>query len=244
MPSPWTSIHVECLKLRRSLAAALAAAVPLLIAVFMFFNLLRDKHPRPWDMWMLNIAGVWAFFMLPMSVTALAALLAQIEHGPRSWDHLGALPLPRWHLYAAKLIGLLAVVALMSVAVFLAGWTALQAAALFKPALMPTGGFAAMRYLGLFGRIYFSALLLVAVQLWIALRYASFVPALATGIGGTFFAVVGTSARIGVVLPWQIPVNMLATDPLRVRTALLIGSLGGCAALMAMLVHLSRREVH
>lgn len=54
------------------------------------------------------------------------------------------------------------------------------------------------------------AWLLVAVQLWIALRYASFVPVLAVGIGSTFFAVVATSAKVGAFLPWQIPVNQLA----------------------------------
>ena len=88
-----------------------------------------------------------------------------------------------------------------------------------------------------------SAWLLVPVQLWIALRFASFVPALPTGIGGTFFAVVATSAKVGVVLPWQIPVNQLASDPSRAGLALAIGGLGGCLALGAMLWHLSRREV-
>ena len=81
------------------------------------------------------------------------------------------------------------------------------------------------------------------MQLWIALRYASFVPALATGIGGTFFAVVATSAKVGVVLPWQIPVNQLAADPARAQLALALGCVGGCAAFAAMLWRLSRREV-
>ena len=82
-----------------------------------------------------------------------------------------------------------------------------------------------------------------AVQLWIALRYASFVPALATGIGGTFFAVVATSAKIGVVLPWQFPVNQLASDPARAQLALALGAIGGCIAFAAMLRHLGQREV-
>ena len=99
------------------------------------------------------------------------------------------------------------------------------------------------RYIGLLARIFVAAWLLVAVQLWIALRFASFVPALATGIAGTFFAVVATSARIGIVLPWQIPVNQLAADPSRANLALAIGGLGGCIALLAMLWSLSRREV-
>ena len=100
---------VEARKLNRSLAAVLAVAAPSLIAIFVFFNMLRGKQAAPWDMWMLNASAIWAFFMLPMSVTALTALVAHMEHGPKSWDHLRALPLPRWRLYAAKAVCVLAV---------------------------------------------------------------------------------------------------------------------------------------
>ena len=238
-----TALAVEAYKLRRPLALLLAAVAPLLIAVFMFFNLLRMDKAAPWSMPLQSSAAIWAFFMLPMSVTALTALVAHSEHGPRAWDHLRALPLPRWHLYAAKSACVLGVVAVMSVAiavltplsVLLAGWV--------KPAVAATGTPDFVAYLALLGRMFLAGWLLVAVQLWVALRYASFVPALCVGIGGTFFAVVATSARIGAVLPWQIPVNQLATDPARANLALLLGCAGGCIALAAMIWHLGRREV-
>ena len=117
MPSPRfsTALAVEAYKLRRSLALLLAAVAPLLIAIFLFFNVVRLKHAMPWDMALQTSAAIWAFFMLPMSVTALTALLAQTEHGPRAWEHLRALPVPRWHLYAAKALCVLGVVAAMSV---------------------------------------------------------------------------------------------------------------------------------
>ncbi|RZJ43336.1 MAG: ABC transporter, partial [Brevundimonas sp.] len=86
-------------------------------------------------------------------------------------------------------------------------------------------------------------LLLVAIQLWTALRYASFVPGLVVGIGGTFFAVVATSAKQGVFLPWQMPVNMLSSEAWRLTTALGLGGGVGLLALVAMVLHLSRREV-
>ena len=97
-------LTVELRKLNRSLAAALAISAPGLIAVFTFFNTLRVETAQPWDMWMISATGIWAFFMLPMSATALTALIAHMEHGPRAWDHLRALPLPRWTLYAAKAV--------------------------------------------------------------------------------------------------------------------------------------------
>lgn len=234
---------VEARKLNRSLAAVLAVAAPSLIAIFVFFNMLRGKQAAPWDMWMTNASAIWAFFMLPMSVTALTALVAHLEHGPRSWDHLRALPLPRWRLYAAKAGCVLAVVALMSAAVLAMTWAAVTLAAAIKPQLQPTGAFDLATYAALMGRMYLAALLMIAIQLWVALRFASFVPALAVGIGGTFFSVVATSAKQGVYFPWQMPVNMLATEAWRTQTALGLGLGLGAIVLIAALVHLSRREV-
>ena len=236
-------LSVEIRKLNRSLAALLAVAAPSLIAVFVFFNMLRGRAPAPWEMWMTSAMGIWAFFMLPMSVTALTALVAHMEHGPRSWDHLRALPVARWKIYAAKAACVLALVAAMSAAVLGLTWGAVELAAAIKPQLQPTGTFDLGAYARTLAMMFGAALLLVAVQLWTALRFASFVPGLALGIGGTFFAVVATSAKHGVVLPWQMPVNMLATEAWRVNTALWLGAGLGAAALVLLVAHLSRREV-
>lgn len=238
-----TALAVEAYKLRRSLALLLALIAPLLIAVFMFFNLLRMGKAMPWSMALQSSAAIWAFFMLPMTVTALTTLVANTEHGPRAWNHLRALPIPRWHLYAAKAACVLGVVLLMSVALALLTPLSVLMAGWLKPAIAASGNLDVTGYLVLLGRIFLAAWLLVAVQLWIALRYASFVPALAVGIGGTFFAVVATSAKVGVVLPWQIPVNQLASDPARAQLTLALGFAGGLIALAVMTWHLGRREV-
>jgi hypothetical protein len=52
-----------------------------------------------------------------------------------------------------------------------------------------------------------------------------------------------TAAKQGVFLPWQMPVNMLATEAWRVNTALALGGGLGLVALVLMTVHLARREV-
>ncbi|WP_292030867.1 ABC transporter permease [Brevundimonas sp. UBA2416] len=237
------ALFVEARKLNRSLAALLAIAAPSLIAVFVFFNMIRGKAPAPWDMWMGSASAIWAFFMLPMSVTALTALVAHMEHGPKSWDNLRALPLPRWKLYAAKAVCVLAVVAAMSALTLLMVWGAVTLAAVLKPELTPTGPFDLAAYARTMGLMFLAGLLMIALQLWTALRFASFVPGLVLGIGGTFFAVVATSAKEGVFLPWQMPVNMLASEAWRMNTALGLGCGLGLVALVAMVVHLSRREV-
>jgi lantibiotic transport system permease protein len=45
------------------------------------------------------------------------------------------------------------------------------------------------------------------------------------------------------VLPWQIPVNQLASDPARADLALLVGLIGGALACGWLLRDLARREV-
>lgn len=236
-------LAVEFRKLNRSLALLLAIIAPALIAVFTFFLMLRDPAPRAYDGWLLSGDGIWAFFMMPMSVTALTALVANMEHGPKSWDHLRALPLPRWRLYAAKAVAVIAVVALMSVLTLAMTWAAVEVASLVKPAVRPEGAPDLARHAWILTKMLGAAMLLIALQLWMALRFASFVPGLALGIGGTFFAVVATSAKEGVFMPWQMPVNMLTTDAWRAETALALGGVGGLIALALMVAHLSWREV-
>lgn len=238
-----TALAVETRKLRGSLALLLAAVAPSLIAIFVFFNQLRQTRALPWTIGLQTSAAIWAFFMLPMTATALTALVANAEHGPRSWDYLRALPRPRWHLYGAKALSTLTIIALMSVLLAMMAPLAIQAAGFIKPALAATGAPDFGAYLILLARIYLAAWLLMAVQLWIALRFSSFVPALAVGIGGTFFAVVATSSKIGVVLPWQTPVNQLASNPDRALLALAIGLIGGCFAFVLMSWRMDRREV-
>jgi len=237
------ALSVELRKLNRSLAAVLAVAAPSLIAIFAFFNLLRADKAPPWAMFLQASAGIWAYFMLPMSVTALTALVAHMEHGPRSWDHLRALPVPRWRLYAAKAVCVIGIVVIMTALNLLLTFGAISLAATIKPAVAPIGDPDLSRFVLLNAKVVAAALLLIAIQFWTAVRFASFVPALALGIGGTFFSVVATSAKEGVFFPWQMPVNMLAKEAWRVDTALALGGGLGLIALIAAIAHLARREV-
>ena len=238
-----TALVVEIRKLNRSLALLLALAAPSLIGIFAFFNISRFDQPGPWDQWLTTSVGIWAFFMLPMSVTALTALVAQMEHAPRAWDHLRSLPVPRWRLYSAKMACVLGLVVLMSVLNLAITYGAVELAAALKPAIRPTGQPDVAGTGWLLAKVLAAALLMIAIQFWTAMRFASFVPALALGIGGTFFSVVATSAKQGVFFPWQMPINMLATEAWRVQTSLGLGAGLGAVVLILAVAHLSAREV-
>ena len=238
-----TVLSVEVRKLNRSLALLLALAAPGLIALFGFLMMLRAKEAVTWDMVIGSAVAIWAYFMMPMSVTALTALVAHMEHGPRSWDHLRALPIPRWNLYAAKAICVIGLVLLMSAGVLALTAASVSLAALIKPAVAPTGAFELTNYARMLGLMAVAGTLMIAIQFWVAMRFASFVPALIVGIGGTFFAVVATAAKQGVFMPWQMPVNILAGEAWRMQTALGLGGGLGLVVLILAVAHLARREV-
>ena len=85
--------------------------------------------------------------------------------------------------------------------------------------------------------------LMCMIQLWVALRFRSFVPALVLGVGGTFVSVAAAAAREGAYFPWLMPLHIVSTDPTMQRTALFAGGIGGLLTLGAMVVHLGRREM-
>jgi ABC-2 type transport system permease protein len=150
---------------------------------------------------------------------------------------------PRASFFAAKIAAVVILVAAMTLALFALvpalGWLADTA----QPARSLTGEVDLAQFGSILARMFGGALLLVAVQLWAALRFRSFVPPLVLGIGGTFVAVVATGSSWGPYFPWLIPTNQLASDPANAQLALNVGIIGGLIVAAAMLVDLSRREI-
>lgn len=236
-----TSLLVELRKLKGSLVLLLALAAPSMVAGLLVLILLRRPN-GDWKEVMEGSAGLWSFFMLPLSTAALSALLAQIEHGPRAWDHMLALPTPRWRLFAAKGLVLMLVLALMSVLLGLeipAGMAALHALA---PHKVPAGAFPWAMEISLLSRMWAASLFMGMIQLWVALRFKSFVPPLVLGIGGAFVAVMASGAKEGAFLPWLMPLNVMVGDAANNALALKLGVIGGAVTFLLMLLHLSRRE--
>lgn len=236
-----TLIGVELAKLRRSLALLLCVTAPTAVAGLALLINLDRKKPLGWDMFMAGTAAMWAYFMLPMTITALTLLMAQMEHAPKAWNHLFALPIARWRLFAAKLLTCCGLVAAMSLALLPLLVASGLAARWAQPSIGLTGLPDIGQALALLGRMAACALLMLVLQLWVALRFASFVPPLVLGIGGTFVAVAATSARQGIYFPWLLPVSALSTDD-HAAFAWQLGFFGGLVLALAMLWDLGRKR--
>ena len=233
---------VETIKLRRSLALALCFAAPACVAFICLLFLVSKHGPSPWHGLFGEGLALWAYFMLPMSVTALTVLIAQIEHGPRMWNHVLALPIPRWRVFAAKALVAVGMAALMSIAF----WAMLIGTGLAWSAAMParalTGDAPVAALAQGMAYVFLSSFALVAVQLWAALRFRSFVPPLTIGIMGTFGALAVTASKQFYVFPWLLGAYAMQIVTPQAQEALTWGFFGGLALFAAMCVDLPARE--
>jgi lantibiotic transport system permease protein len=248
--------RVEVFKLRRTLALWSALLVPaVVIAMTMAMNLSRSlgtefvlDHPNGWDTLMLDQTLVlWCFVLLPLFVALEAALLAGLEHRENTWKHLFALPVRRWTIYVSKLVVGMALVCLSSLVLAVGtafqGWLLLK----FRPDLGVTypipWNLIILRNFGFVPAV----LLLLAIQLWVAIRWRSFTVPMSLGISGTLIGVMllrtlknSISTPLGPTIaslfPWSLPYIMIApmtnsslpeaTARLQ-ETALLVGMVGG-----------------
>jgi ABC-2 type transport system permease protein len=230
------------MKLRRSLALLLCVAAPTMVVVLSGLMMLDWNKPSHWQAFGMSTAGLWSFFMLPMTVTALTILMAQLEHGPRFWNHLLALPVARWQIFAAKAVVIIALVALMTMSLLgLIPLTGYIVEAI-KPGVQLTGSLDFGLEAKLLWTMFTGSMLLIGIQLWVALYFRSFVPPLVVGIGGTFVAAAATGSKYGMYFPWLLPTSALAKDPARAEFAISLGLWGGAAVLLLMLFFQSRRE--
>lgn len=229
----------EILKLRRSLVMLLCLTAPILVTVIVVLIGLKTGKSVPMTNYAQTGAAFWAFAMLPLSLTALSVLMAQMEHGPKSWDHLLALPGGRRWLFLAKALVMIGLTGAMIFWLLILLWIGAQVFPSFKPVV---GQFDLAATAILLGKTFLASILMAVIQLWTALRFRSFVPPLVLGILGTFISVAAASARQGAYFPWLMPLHVLSTDAAMAALALKIGALGGLACLLAMLIDLGRRE--
>jgi ABC-2 type transport system permease protein len=266
-----TSIRVELIKLKRSKIMIVALSGPALVALLFFSLQASGANLRAWPFYFFAGFTAWATFMLPLTATIIATLVAQLEHGPKTWAHLLALPVPKWRLFAAKAVVALGLIAAMSLLTGLllafGGWLAGE----LNPAnkLIDPAPFASLAETMLsdddqmFGDmdvallvkhwrlavaerlafIYLSSFLLIAVQLWAAFRFRNFLIPMAIGVGGGFVAIFAQASQYGIYFPWLMPFNTLGFMPEKVQMALSLGLVGGIGVMLLMLIDMSRMQI-
>lgn len=237
-----TMLQVELRKLDGSLALLLAILAPALPGLLAALSLISAHRAPQWESILTGfVLPIWSLFLFPMVVAAFTTLIGQIEYRAKGWDHLLALPIARWHVFLAKAIVVLAASAMMTLLVLLFAWVGASiGGAIGGKAPLGTLPWAKLTQTVLL--LLTGTTMLVVIQLWVALRFASFVMPLVVGIGGTLVAtaVAMTRTEQASWFPWVLPQKILST-PNPGHFALL-GGVGGLALLVIMIVDLSHHD--
>ena len=100
-------IRIEISKANRSLAMLMMVVSPLMVTTvnsLMLFNrgpeMIIDKG---WELFWMGNHALWSYFMFPLYVALVTALLNGIEHKSQGWRFMLSLPVQPWKLFLAKL---------------------------------------------------------------------------------------------------------------------------------------------
>jgi lantibiotic transport system permease protein len=235
-------VGTELRKLNGSLALLLALLAPAFPAVLVMLSTATSEKPAYWSSIFTSfMLPIWGLFLMPMIIAAFTTLMAQIEYQGRGWDHILALPLRRWQIFAAKAVVVITgLVAMTFLAVIFTVLGALLGSEIGGNPIKGTPDCGKLATVT--GSMLASALLFVVLQSWVALRYASFVVPLAFGIGGTMvaLAVAITGTTQADWFPWVMPMKILtAQNPWEIG---LVGAASGMFVLVLMVADLSRRS--
>lgn len=232
-------VRGELVKLKGSLVLVLSAAVPGLVLLLSF--LMGTFEGITGLRLGMGTVALWAQGILPLGVLALTVVLAQLEHVPRAWDPLLALPGARRRVFLVKLAAATIVLAAWHLVLFI-GVAGLE---LFFLTVMPgqIEGRVPLDFVGeMLLRCFGAAQLMLVVQYGLALYFRSFVPPLLIGFFGILFSLGAASSKYGIVLPWMMPINQLATASWRADWALGLGLGGGMVAAILLQLLMQRRE--
>jgi len=243
------ALSAETLKLRRTLALRMTVVTPAVVVTLcvLQFGLTESLRVQggpeaAWRAFAGASFALWAFLMMPLFVTLEAALLAGLEHNDRQWKHLLALPVPRsahyltkWTALAALLFGTgLVFVGLIA----LGGWALMHLRPETGLSGWPPWWWLLRRCTGMVA----AALLMAAIQLWVAIRWSSFTIAVAAGMSATVAGFMIGQSRFGHLYPWTLPVQLFARNGQHATFALAASALGTLVVLAFSLWEFSRRE--
>jgi len=236
----WALITSEAIKLRRGAPVRLAIAAPALLFVLELLTLFGRRTinaTNPSALWtdLLGFGWVlWLGLFIPALIAFEAICLAGIEHDGRHWKQLFALPIPRWQIFAVKMLFCALLVAASFVVFAVAS---IAGVLLFSWArgLHLAGSTPWLETLLTALRAYLACWLLIVIHTWLSIRFPGFpVPA-----GITFAAIL-----LGVLLvnispvifgwwyPWTLPINVRPQGLYDTHNPLAPALFGGLAGLV------------
>ena len=210
-------VWAETLKMKRSLALIVALLLPLFPAFVNVAETLRTGLARatddveilsPWALYLRSAINLWVILAMPIVVAILSALLANVDHKPKAWKMLFALPLPRGAIFAGKWASLVGITFLSMGVFVLANAVGGSLIQFLRPELglgfpIPLREVVSKPLLG-----WLLSLFMLTIHLWISLRWPSFLVSIAVGFAGAvsnIFLIASYLYSKSLVSPWAMP---------------------------------------
>lgn len=210
------ALGAELTKLKGTVVLGIVLSAPVLVVLLSFLQSLLAIRPMSsqsdsygasiWPSVAGQALATWTVF-LPLFISVITGLLADVESRHHQWKHLFALPVARGAILAAKqTAALLLLVISLSVLTLSTAFTV----ELWRRFLVTMPQFPFADWLVVTSQVVVAGLWMLAVQTWISLRWQSFLVTLAFGCFGLFLVLMAQH-ETGVVraLPWLLPSNVI-----------------------------------
>ena len=246
------ALWAELLKVKRTLALALALLAPALIAalnLMIYWQRGSTLGTGQRDLWMSlaqNNLVFWNLLMVPLFIALQTALLGGLEHANKNWKHVFALPVSRGAVYTAKQVVATLLIGLSSLVL----WAGIIATGLILRLLLPGMGMeAAIPYWPILKFTllsYVASWMIVSIHTWVGMRWSSFVVAMGVGVAAAVVTVVVAQSDYILYYPWTIPGGLIldAMDKGSAPyTGVALCALGGFAIALLGGLDFTRRDV-
>jgi hypothetical protein len=206
---------MERIKIKGTLVPWLAFFAPAFVVVVAFVasytggDKVYKSGVDPWIDFTGHILVGWSLFVYPIYVSLQSALYAGIEHQSKAWAYQCSLPMPKWSIYAGKLITISLWIAISHLALLMFS----EAAGLLLGIIKPRYGFQHFSMHRVFAAG--SALLFIAgsgmfaIQLLISILFESFLIPASLGLFATMVGAVSRGFVVSNASPYLWPTNLL-----------------------------------
>ncbi|HKR59630.1 MAG TPA: ABC transporter permease [Pyrinomonadaceae bacterium] len=242
-------LSTEILKLKRTLALWMILVSPLLVVLLEFVIIAKGTRvsiPAGKDVWPVMVkqaVEVWTLLMMPMFLTLETSLLAGLEHTGNSWKSLLALPAPRWTIYVSKLMVTICML-WVAHAVLVGGIVGSGALLKFIYPNLNLGSMPLQPFVAPMVRVSVSALLAVAIQHWVSLRWHSYPVAIGFGMSVMLIGIFTVQSKaIGSWFPWSLPIHAVLDGATGQNRIIVTAVAGAVVAAMLGCWQFVRREI-
>lgn len=196
-------IQIELLKTKRSLALLMMFLCPLMVVLVNVLVLVKTGgqliEKEGWGAFWLTNFGMWGYFMMPLYIALITALLNGIEHKSNGWRYLATLPISQKSIFIAKFllawIYLIGASFILFIGVYLT-ILLLNSLGYAGENLISMSVFIKMLYACI------SGLAILTIQHIVSWRWQNIVAPLGLGVLATFSVVQFSSSKYWAFNPW------------------------------------------